>query len=328
MRAHRGNRVGAALLVLSAVLLPGCGGDAPGAGRQSEGRAREGRADDRIRAVTTVGMITDIVENIGADRVQVTGLMGPGIDPHMYKASARDVIRMQQADVVFYGGLHLEGAMTKAFEQMTGRVRVVAVSEAIAPERLLGSLNNPSAHDPHVWFDVSLWMVAAGRVGEALGEIDPQHAADYRERTAAYLERLRRLDDYVRSRAAELPPEQRVLITAHDAFRYFGRAYGFEVRGLQGISTVTEAGTSDLQALAKFIVSRRIPAIFVESSVPRRAVEALQAAVAARGFAVTIGGELLSDAMGDRGTPAGTYEGMVRHNIDVIVAALAGHAGQ
>ncbi len=327
MPIHYRNRGRTAWPLLWVGLLLGCGGDAR---ESNEGTAqRPARsAGDPIRVVTTIGMISDIVANIGGDRVRVTGLMGPGIDPHAYKASARDVIRMQQADLVFYNGLHLEGAMAKAFEQMGGRVRTVAVAEAIAPERLLGDEGNPLVHDPHVWFDVSLWMVAAARVGEVLAEVDPRHAIAYGERTAVYLERLRQLDDHVRARAASLPPERRVLITAHDAFRYFGRAYGFEVRGLQGISTVTEAGTSDLRALADFIVARRIPAIFVESSVPRRTIAALQAAVAARGFAVTIGGELYSDALGSPDTPAGTYEGMVRHNIDTIVAALAGPSGQ
>ncbi len=314
------------------VTLAGCGspgGDSGGGegGRDGRGAAAE-IAARQVNVVTTVGMITDIVTNIGGERVAVTGLMGPGIDPHLYKASARDIIRMQEADVVFYGGLHLEGAMTGAFERLTGRVRGVAVSEAIDPARLLGDLNNPSVHDPHVWFDVSLWMLAAERVGMVLAEVDPQHARGYRERTAVYLDRLRQLDAYVKARAGELAPVRRVLVTAHDAFRYFSRAYGFEVYGLQGISTVTEAGTSDLRALADFIAARRVPAVFVESSVPRRAVEALQAAVAARGFTVAIGGELLSDAMGDPGTPAGTYEGMVRHNIDTIVQALAEPSGR
>jgi len=323
MLISRGNGARTARLALWVMLLAGCAEDGREASVRTRDRDRDG-APEPIHAVTTVSMITDLVANIGGDHVRITGLMGPGIDPHTYKASARDVIRMQQADVIFYSGLHLEGAMTRAFEQMTGRVRAVAVAEAIPSERLLGDENNAAVHDPHVWFDVSLWMVAAARVGEVLAEIDPQHASAYRERTATYLERLRQLDDDVRTRAESLSPELRVLVTAHDAFRYFGRAYGFEVHGLQGVSTVTEAGTSDLQALADFITARRIPAVFVESSVPRRTIAALQAAVAARGFAVAIGGELYSDALGGPGTPAETYEGMVRHNIDAIVTALAG----
>ncbi len=314
----------AGLLVAILAVLAGCGPQGNEGASPRGPRAVPDIAASQVRVVTTVGMITDIVSNVGGDRVAVTGLMGPGIDPHMYKASARDVIRMQEADLVFYGGLHLEGAMARAFERMTGRVRAVAVSEAIDPARLLADLRNPGVHDPHVWFDVSLWMAAAERVGAVLAETDPDHAQGYRDRCAVYLDRLRQLDAYVRSRAGELSPEQRVLITAHDAFRYFSRAYGFEVHGLQGISTVTEAGTADLRALADFIAARRVPAVFVESSVPRRAIEALQAAVTARGFAVAIGGELLSDALGDPGTPAGTYEGMVRHNIDTIVQALGG----
>lgn len=278
----------------------------------------------RVNVVTTVGMITDIVQNIGGDRVALTGLMGPGIDPHLYKASAGDVVRMQKADVVFYGGLHLEGAMTELFEHMRTMTRTVAVAEGIPPDRLQTDRADAGAHDPHVWFDVSLWMIAARAVTTTLEQMDPAHAEGYRSRADAYLARLGALHEYVQRRAAELAPEQRVLITAHDAFHYFGRAYGFQVHGLQGISTVAEAGTADVQELADFITVRRVPAIFVESSVPPRTIEALQAAVASRGFAVAIGGELYSDALGDPGTAAGTYEGMVRHNIDTIVDALEG----
>lgn len=282
-------------------------------------------ASRSIRVVTTVGMLTDVVAAVGGERVEVDGLMGPGVDPHLYKASAGDVTTMQKADLIVYNGLHLEGAMAELFERMGSATPTVAAAEAIDPARLAASADNPARHDPHVWFDVSLWMEATRAVTEALVELDPTHAQDYRDRAGAYLARLEALDAYVKQRASELPPEQRVLITAHDAFHYFGAAYGFDVYGLQGISTVAEAGTSDLQRLADFIAERRIPAIFVESSVPRRAIEALQAAVEAKGFGVEIGGELFSDAMGSPGTPEGSYEGMVRHNIDTIVDALGGH---
>ena len=177
-------------------------------------------------------------------------------------------------------------------------------------------------YDPHVWFDVTLWMSATERVRDALIEMDPTHAETYRANAADYLNQLAELDDYVKTQAASLPADQRVIITAHDAFNYFSRAYGFEVRGLQGISTASEAGTADVQGLAKFIVERKIPAIFIESSVPVRNVEAVQEAVRAQGWDVQIGGELFSDAMGTPGTPEGTYSGMVKHNIDTIVSAL------
>jgi manganese/zinc/iron transport system substrate-binding protein len=278
----------------------------------------------QIRVVTTVGMITDIVQIVGGDRVQVKGLMGPGIDPHSYKASEGNVIDLAGADVVFYNGLHLEAKMAEVFEKMGDRIKTAQVTRGIPEDRLLSPPEFEGQHDPHVWFDVTLWIEAVKQVEKSLSEMDPEHAAGYRARAQAYQQELAALHAYALEQTARVPPEQRVLITAHDAFNYFGRAYSFEVRGLQGISTATEAGAGDVKALADFIVERRIPAIFVESSVPLRNVEALQAAVQARGFEVRIGGELFSDAMGDEGSVEGTYSGMVRHNLDTIVGALLG----
>jgi manganese/zinc/iron transport system substrate-binding protein len=297
-------------------LLTACG--------QPGGEASADLSQRPIRVVTTIGMITDIVENVGGDRVQVTGLMGPGVDPHLYKASEGDVGRMAQADMVFYNGLHLEAKMGEVFEQMEGRVKTVAVTDGIDQSTLLTPPEFEGAHDPHVWFDVSLWKSAAEQARDALIEMDPDHADLYRDNAESYLAELDELHAYVKAEAEKVPAEQRVIITAHDAFNYFGRAYGFEVRGLQGISTATEAGTADVQELADFIVERNIPAIFVESSVPPRTIEAVQAAVRSKGFEVEIGGELFSDAMGDPETPEGTYNGMVRHNVDTIVSALMG----
>jgi manganese/zinc/iron transport system substrate-binding protein len=310
-------------VVLALILsVAGCGGEEDGSGSRTAGNL----AQRRVNVVTTIGMIADAVTQVGGERVEVIGLMGPGVDPHLYKASAGDVEKMRAADVIFYNGLHLEGAMSELFERMATRTRTVAVAAALGEGALLSASGNPNLHDPHVWFDVSLWMKATQAAADALIEIDPTHAEAYRLRTEEYLKELAALDAYVHERAAELPASRRVLITAHDAFHYFGRAYGFDVRGLQGISTVTEAGTGDMRELANFIVTRQIGAIFVESSVPRRTIEALQAAVKSRGFAVAIGGELFSDAMGNPGTPEGTYAGMVRHNIDTIVSALKGEA--
>ncbi len=305
------------LMVLLLALLAACG-------RPATGQTSADLALRPIRVVTTIGMITDIVQNVGGQRVQVTGLMGPGVDPHLYKASEGDVTRLAEADVVFYNGLHLEARMGKVFERMQGRVRTVAVTDGIDRALLLAPPEFEGAYDPHVWFDVTLWMQAVERVRDALIAMDPASAAFYRTNAQSYLEELAELHAYVKAQAERVPPGQRVLITAHDAFNYFGRAYGFEVRGLQGISTATEAGTADVQALADFIAARKIRAIFVESSVPPRTIEAVQAAVRARGFEVRIGGQLFSDAMGNPGTPEGTYIGMVRHNIDTIVSALLG----
>ena len=297
---------------------------AAGCGRVEKGRVDPDLAERRINVVTTIGMITDVVEHVGRDRVDVDGLMGPGIDPHVYKASEGDVIRLADADVVFFNGLHLEAKLAEVFERMQGRIRTEAVTDGIPRSRLLSPAGFNGAHDPHVWFDVRLWMSAAEHVRDTLADLDPAHAGQYRRNAEVYLHDLAALDRYVRARAAEVPARSRVIITAHDAFNYFGHAYGFEVRGLQGISTATEAGTGDVQDLAEFIVDRRIPALFVESSVSPRMVNAVREAVQSRGFDVEVGGELFSDAMGEPGTPEGTYVGMVRHNVDTIVKGLQG----
>lgn len=306
-------------LILSAAIVLALTGCATPVARSQEDLSRR-----PIRAVTTIGMISDIVRNVGGQRVQVIGLMGPGVDPHLYKATEGDVIRLLEADVVFYNGLHLEAKMGDVLERMRSRTRTVAVTDCINRSLLLAPPQFEGAYDPHVWFDVTLWMKAVECVRNTLIDMDPGSADLYRANAQAYLAQLADLHAYVQAQAARLPPEQRVLITAHDAFNYFGRAYGFEVRGLQGISTATEAGTADVQHLADFIAQRKIRAIFVESSVSPRTIEAVQAAVQARGFNVRIGGQLFSDAMGNPGTPEGTYIGMVRHNIDTIVRALLG----
>lgn len=297
------------VLVIGA-LLAGCGAEA--------------RSDDKLYVVTTTGQVADLVHNIGGELVQVDSLMGPGIDPHLYVASESDVQRLAEAEVIFYNGLHLEAQMIEVFEQIGATKTVKAVTEDIDPARLLAWGDGTMAHDPHVWFDVRIWMDAGNAVLETLVAADAEHADTYRANAEAYMARLAELDAYVREQANSLPAERRVLVTAHDAFGYFGHAYGFEVRGLQGISTAAEAGTLDVRNLAAFIAERQIPAIFVESSVPVRNVEALQAAVRAQGWDVAIGGSLFSDAMGSADTPEGTYEGMVRYNIDTIVKALSG----
>jgi manganese/zinc/iron transport system substrate-binding protein len=278
--------------------------------------------DGRIRIVATIGMIAEAAERIGGDRVEVTGMMGPGVDPHVYKASEGDVIDLADADLVLYNGLHLEAKLSDVLARIDRRT--VAVTDRIPESLLLSPPEFAGLHDPHVWFDVRLWMRAVERVRVALAELDPSHAPAYSRNADAYLDELAELDEYVRDQAARVPDERRVVITAHDAFNYFGRAYGFEVRGLQGISTASEAGTADIQGLAEFIADRRIPAVFVESSVSPRAIEAVREAVRSRGWDVQIGEQLFSDAMGDPDTPEGTYVGMVRHNIDAIVSGLLG----
>ena len=267
-------------------------------------------------------MLGDAVATIGADHVELTTLMGPGIDPHLYKPSARDIDALGDTDLIVYGGLHLEGRMTELFEQIRDMgIPTVAASEAIPDGHLLVL---GSAHDPHVWFSVPLWQLALDAVRDALIGVAPEHAEMFTTNAAAYRDELDALDGYVRERTATVPADGRVLVTAHDAFGYFGAEYGYEVHAIQGLSTAAEAGAGDIQDLADFLAAREIPAIFVESSVPRGTVEALREATRSRGWDVAIGGELFSDAMGTAGTPEGTYIGMVTHNIDTIVAGLTG----
>jgi manganese/zinc/iron transport system substrate-binding protein len=285
---------------------------------------REPPDSDIVKVVATTNIVADLVRTIGGSEVEVEALMGPGIDPHLYKASAGDVRRMSSADAIFYSGIHLEGKMSEVLERMGERgMRTVAVAECVPEEDLIESAGFSGLHDPHVWFDVGLWSQTIGCVAETLVALDPDGAEGYRQRATSYAEELMALDDWVRERTQDLAPEQRILVTAHDAFGYFGRAYGFEVRGLLGVSTASEAGTSDVQVLADFIVEQEIPAIFVETSVPPRYVQALQEAVRARGFGVEIGGSLYSDALGDSGTPDGSYAGTVRANVETIVTALS-----
>jgi manganese/zinc/iron transport system substrate-binding protein len=288
----------------------------------SQANTAEDISSRQIKVVGTTGMICDAVENIGGERLSVTCLMGPGVDPHLYKASESDVRALEEADIIFYNGLHLEAGMSGVLERMEDYRTVVAISDAIDHSTLIAPPEFEGAYDPHIWFDVSLWMQIVDPIRDALVELDPGSSELYTNNAESYYTEMETLDVYVREQIESIPETQRVLITAHDAFNYFGRAYNFEVRGLQGISTQTEAGTGDVQDLVNFIVDRQIPAIFVESSVPQRNIEAVQEAVKAKGFEVNIGGELFSDAMGDTGTTEGTYFGMVRHNVDTIVGAL------
>jgi manganese/zinc/iron transport system substrate-binding protein len=295
-----------------------------GCGRVSTAALPDLSGRETIRVVATTGMVADAVRVVGGSRVTVRALMGPGVDPHLYKASEGDVRRLEQADVIFFNGLHLEAKMADVLERIGDRRRTAALGDGIPAARLMRPAAFEGQPDPHVWFDVRLWSHAVAKARDVLAEADPAHAAGYRRRAAAYLDALGALDRELRARIAAIPEGRRVLVTAHDAFGYFGRAYGFEVVGLQGISTASEAGARDVSRLADMIARRRIPAIFVESSVSPRTVEAVQEAVRSRGFDVGIGGSLYSDAMGSAGTPDGTYPGMVRHNVETIAAALEG----
>lgn len=276
---------------------------------------------ESIAVTTTVGMIADAVKNIGGDLVTVTSLMGPGVDPHLYKPSAGDIDKLENADAIFYGGLHLEGRMVDVLEQILAGGKVgAAVSETVDPDQII---EMDGAPDPHLWFDVALWSEALASIPEQLAALDSENATTYESNWTTYQSALTALDTYAMEQIGTIPEEQRVLVTAHDAFNYFGQRYGMEVRGIQGMSTASEAGAGDIMDLADFLAERQIKAIFVESSIPHQTIEALKEAVTSRGWSIEIGGELFSDAMGEDGTPEGTYEGMVRHNVDVIVGALA-----
>jgi manganese/zinc/iron transport system substrate-binding protein len=273
-----------------------------------------------IRVVCTTGMVADIAANIGGKHLAVTSLMGEGVDPHLYKASPADVSQLNRADIILYSGLHLEGKLAELLERMGRRKTTVAIAERIASDKILTDAQG--ARDPHVWFDVALWSEAAGAASEALAAFDPPHADEYRANEKAYRARLETLHQYAGEQLTIVPKEQRVLVTAHDAFRYFGRAYDVEVRGIQGISTDSEAGVREVKELVDFLVSRKIKAVFIETSVSDQNIRSLLEGCAARGHEVVIGGELFSDAMGQTETAEGTYEGMVRHNVDTIVNAL------
>lgn len=299
-------------LAVALLLAAGLGG----CGRRGSTSDGEGR----LRVVATTGMIADLVGSIGGDQVAVTALMGPGVDPHLYKASEGDIARLAQAQVIFYNGLHLEGRMGDILVKMAGSKPTVAVAERIPADLILHTADG--TEDPHIWFDVTLWMEAADVVRDTLATQDAAHAEEYGANAVAYRRELEALHAYAKEQLATVPAGQRVLVTAHDAFAYFGRAYDVEVMGLQGISTATEYGLADVQHLVDLLTERGIKAVFVESSVPRRSVEALVEGAAARGHTVSIGGELYSDAMGAADSPEGSYLGMVRHNVDTIAKAL------
>lgn len=312
------------LLAVGILLLAGCAGDA------DSGRASgpvPGIGDRKVKVVTTTNFVTDLVRQVGGDRVSVEGLMGAGVDPHLYKASAGDVGRIGDADAVFYVGLHLEARMGEVLEKTAGRRPVVAIAEVIDEDELLDPPSDLAAagaeYDPHVWFDTDLWAQTPAAVADTLAEIDPQHADEYRDRAARVAEEIRAAGDDAEQRLATIPERQRVLVTSHDAFRYLGRRFDVEVEAIQGISTVSEATTDDIDRIATMLARRDIGAVFVESSVPRQAIDSVIAAAEQQGGDVEVGGELYSDAAGDDGTPEGTYLGMLEHNVDALVEGLS-----
>lgn len=303
---------------LTLLVLTGCGGSEAKPG--SRGSERTFQGNYPIKVVTTTGMVADLVRNVGGDQVAVTQLMGAGVDPHLYKASTADVKLLSNANLIFYSGTHLEGKMGDIFVRLARTKPTFAVTEAIDEKYILET--EQGAYDPHLWFDVSLWSQAAGVVRDVLVDFDPSHANHYRERARTYQKELTDLQEYAKKEIGSIPRERRVLVTAHDAFRYFGRAYDIEVRGIQGISTENEAAVKHVNELVAFLCRRKIKAVFVETSVSERNIKSLIEGCASQGHEVKIGGELFSDAMGEAGKPEGTYQGMIRHNVEIIVEAL------
>lgn len=280
------------------------------------------KSSGKLKVVVTTSMLTDLVKNIGGDLIDLQGLMGAGVDPHLYKASEGDVSKLFNADVIFYNGLHLEGKLVAVFEKMETQKTTVALGEFLAKEGLIGSDYFASNYDPHVWFNIQYFKEFSDKVTSVLSEKDPKNAASFTANNLAFQQKLDLLHTAVVNTIATLAPEKRILVTAHDAFNYFGKAYGFKVVGLQGLSTAAEAGVQDVQKLSEYIIANKVKAIFIESSVPRRTIEALQEAVLSKGHQVSIGGSLYSDALGDADSVEGTYVGMFLYNIKTIVNAL------
>ena len=300
------------LLLIVATLLAACGG------------AANADADSgQLKVVATTGQIHDALKNIGGDAIDLTGLLGPGVDPHLYVPTESNVATFSNADAIFYNGLHLEAQMTRIMEQMADRGKiVVAVGEALPEDQLLDLAG--FTFDPHVWNDSNLWSMAVEVMRDTLVEADPDNAELYKTNTDAYLTEIAATHQYVEEQIARIPEDKRIMITAHDAFGYFARAYGLTVRGLQGISTESEASTADVQELAQYIVDNQVPALFVETSVSPKTIESVQQAVQSQGFDVVIGGSLFSDALGEEGHEAETYNGMLRHNARTLADALSG----
>jgi len=276
--------------------------------------------------VCTVGMVTDIVRNVAGDKATVEGIIGDGVDPHLYQATRSDIGKLLRADVVFYNGLMLEGKMGDALIKVGRKRPVFAVTELIDESVLLTPPEFEGHHDPHVWMAPKLWKQCTRMVARALGDFDPEHAGYYQANYERYAEKLDELDAYAERVLNTIPKRSRVLVTAHDAFNYLARSYGLEVRGIQGISTESEAGVGDINALVDMIVGRGIRAVFVETSVSDKNVRSLIEGASARGHTVVIGGSLFSDAMGRPGTYEGTYIGMIDHNVTTIARALGGNA--
>lgn len=302
------------LPLLLIALLFSCG--------NNDDKIQKDKSGEKINVLATTNQVADLVKIIGGDKVNVEGLLGRGVDPHLYKASESDVSKMYEADVIAYNGLHLEGKMDEVFDKMENTKTVFAVSDGIDRNILIKAENSHEVYDPHFWLDVQLWKQAAKYTAEKLIEFDPENAEIYTNNYEKYSVELDSLHEYIIINSQKIPKEKRVIITAHDAFEYYGRAYDFRVKGLQGITTTQKAGAADVQKLADFIVENKIPSIFVETSVSEKSIVALVEAVNSKGYKTEKGKPLYTDSLGNPGTFEGTYIGMMKYNTDVIVNAL------
>ncbi|MTH54411.1 manganese transporter [Bacillus mangrovi] len=299
-----------AAVLMMGTLLSACSGAEPSSG------------SGKLKVTTTIAQLEDTVRNVAGDKVEVNSLMGPGVDPHLYKASQGDIKKLSEADVILYNGLHLEGKMGEVFEKISKSKPVIPVAESVDEDRILTVEGNKNAHDPHVWFSIPNWIQVTDKVEEVLSKEMPEYKNEFKKNAEAYKAKLKEMDSYAREQIASIPEKSRVLVTAHDAFQYFGREYGMEVMGLQGLSTDSEYGLKDVQKLVGVLSDRNIKAVFVESSISQKSINAVVEGSKQKGHEVKIGGELYSDAMGKSGTEEGTYLGMFKHNVDMIVSSL------
>ncbi|GGF75849.1 manganese-binding lipoprotein MntA [Paenibacillus albidus] len=306
-------KLGMVLLLVCSLALSACAANGEGKGGNA--------ADGKISIVTTIAQIAEPLTVIGGDKVSITSLMGPGVDPHLYNATQGDIGKMSSADMVFYSGQHLEGNMAEVFGQIGKNKPVVAVAESIPEDRLLK--DEQGNIDPHVWFDIDLWRIALETATAGLKEHYPEHADYFEQNKTAYFKQLEELKTETAAQMDGIPQAQRVLVTAHDAFGYFGRMHELEVVGLQGLSTEDEIGITDIEDTINLLMEYKVPAVFVESSINQSSINAVIEGASGKGLKIKLGGELYSDAMGDAGTAEGTYIGMYRHNVKTIADALS-----
>jgi manganese/zinc/iron transport system substrate-binding protein len=296
------------IFILSIFFIGSCGPERPD--------------NDKIKVVTTTSILSDICMNILPNHFQVEGLMGPGVDPHLYKASQGDITKVSAADVVVCNGLHLEGKMASVLSKLAEQKQVLVFADGIDVKKLRVVDENSGLQDPHVWFDLSLSYAATAHLIKSFERLYPQFKDSISVRGNLYLQKMKALETWSHQMFDSLPQEHKILITSHDAFGYFGQAYNFEVRGLQGISTLSESGLKDLTDMVNFIIDRKVKAVFVENSVPQKALKSVLEGCKNKGHEVEIGGELFSDALGQARTPEGTYLGMIKYNMNTINSAL------